>query len=123
MVFFYSMINIAQFFILAGTVVLAPTSQLMFKINAAISASFILNELRQVCNDGIIDYFGEFFNYFDLLGNSFVITSAVLLRNTKTENEFYRDEFKNRFLILAIMFIGLRACSSLIIFESYRVQI
>ena len=121
MVFIYSMLNIVQFLTLTGTVVLAPTSKLMFEINASISAAIILNELRQVCIEGIT-YFSEFFNWFDIVGNAFIITSAVLLNNTQGD-EFYRDEFKNRFLILGIMLVGLRACSSLRIFESYRVQI
>lgn len=116
------MINILQFMTLAGTIVLAPTSKLMFDINGSISACIILNELRQVCNEGILNYFGEFFNWFDIIGNSFIIVTAVLLRSTQGD-EFYKDEFKNRFLILGIMFLGLRACSSLRIFESYRVQI
>lgn len=93
----------------------------MFAINTAVAVILLLNETRQVNHQGW-EYFTEFYNYLDLAGNGFVIAASIVMFRTDG-NEFYEHQRNKTLLILGIMLIGLRACSSLTIFESYRVQI
>ena len=120
-IFFYHMSRAVGFTILACTVILAPASTALFTLNAFIASIFMLDESRQIKKEGL-DYFSDLYNWLDLIGAAGVIISCVLLHQ-KPADEFYNDPSNNIFLILGIMLFGLRALTSLTIFEPYRVQV
>ena len=73
--------------------------------------------------EGFCTYISEPFNWLDLFGNISIMMSAHFIVTSKQSNEFYENGSKARYLICGMMIIGLRAVTSLRIFEQYRVQI
>lgn len=87
----------------------------MFTINGLISAFFITNEIRQSFIEGC-DYWKDIFNYFDISGNICIIISAIHISTFKYDH-FYANKSESRILIIGLMIVGLRAVTSLRIFE------
>ena len=81
----------------------------------------LINEAKEFKFKGWA-YWSEGYNYIDLSGQFFVIVSSVL-RYFMPPEEFYEEETFRTFLIGAVLLIGLRAFTSLMLFENYRVQI
>lgn len=116
----YNILNIIAFLILSCSVVMFPTFNAMFLMNAGISALFILNEFRQFTREGYKKYFSEVFNYLDLVGQVLIIVSAIDLSLSNGE-DFYESQKNIRILVIGIALAGLRALSSLYIFAPFRV--
>ena len=118
----YNIVNIIAFLILSCSVVMFPTLNEMFLINAGIAGLFLINEFRQLMREGFTQYFSEVFNYLDLVGQVLIIVSATDLSLSNGE-DFYESPKNIRILVLGILLAGLRALSSLYIFKPFRVQI
>ena len=112
----YYMLYTSYFCLLAITVVFFPLSTIMFQICALFATALILNELRQMVNEGVMSYLNEPFNYLDFAGNGLIIYCSMNLA-TSIGNEFYEDKLNIRLFIVALLLVGFRAVSNLFIFS------